>query len=281
MRLLFLQIWAELRKMVARKRTFLGFGAFLVLEAVIYWVLHREGVENFFSRMIAKQGESFNHYYSALTLGFIVLIFTLLIGAVFMTLVAGDVVAKESEDGNLRLILARPISRVRLLSVKYLSCLIYSFILMQFLVWTVLLMGVALRGWGGGMFVPSPEEGTFVLFDAGEGFYRFTLASVALSFSMLGASSLAFFLSCFRIKPAAATIASLAYVFMDSMLRESRIMDNHKAWLVTHYMTTWRMFFMENIHWGFILRQYSILAGVSLTLFVLGVLVFESRDIKS
>jgi ABC-2 type transport system permease protein len=172
-KLFFWQLSAEITKMLARKRTFLGFGAFLVLEAVIYWVLHRDGVENSFARMIAKQGGTFEKYYSALTLGFIVLVFTLLLGSVFMTLVAGDVVAKESEDGNLRLILARPISRLRLMVVKYISCLIYGFVLMQFLVWTVLLMGVALRGWGGGMFVPSPEEGTFCLFDAGEGLVRF------------------------------------------------------------------------------------------------------------
>jgi ABC-2 type transport system permease protein len=58
-------------------------------------------------------------------------------------------------------------------------------------------------------------------------------------------------------------------------------MDNHKAWLITHYMTAWRMFFMENIHWGNILRDYAVLGGISLTLFVFGALVFESRDIKS
>jgi ABC-2 type transport system permease protein len=281
MKLFVWQLKAEITKMLARKRTFLGFGVFLVLETIIYWFLHREGVEKFFGRMIAKQGESFDHYYSALTLGFIVLVLALLPSAIFMTLVAGDVVAKESEDGNLRLILARPISRLRLLTVKYVSCLIYSFVLMQFIVWTVLLMGIALRGWGGGMFVFSPEEGTFCLFEANEGLLRFAYASLGLTASMLGASSIAFFLSCFRIKPAAATISSLAYVFMDSILRESRVMDNHLQWLITHYMTAWRMFFMENIHWGVILQQYAVLGGVSLTLFVLGALVFESRDIKS
>lgn len=281
MRLFFIQWLAELHKMMARKRTFLGFGAFLVFEFVIYLVLHLDGVENGFRRMIQRQGESFDSYFSALTLGFIVLILSLMLSAVFMMLVAGDVVAKESEDGNLRLVLARPISRVRLLLLKYLSCMVFSFVLMQFIVWTVLLMGIVLRGWGGGMFVFSPEEEMFVLFDASEGLQRYALASVALSFSMMGASSMGFFMSCFRVKPATATIAALAYMFVDSILRESHLMDNYKHLLVTHYMTAWRIFFMETIPWAVILRSYSVLAGISLTLFVLGAAVFQSRDVKS
>lgn len=281
MRLFFIQWLAELHKMIARKRTFLGFGAFLVFEFVIYLVLHLDGVENGFRRMIQRQGESFDSYFSALTLGFIVLILSLMLSAVFMMLVAGDVVAKESEDGNLRLVLARPISRLRLLALKYLSCMVFSFVLMQFIVWTVLLMGIVVRGWGGGMFVFSPEEEMFVLFDASEGLQRYALASVALSFSMMGASSMGFFMSCFRVKPATATIAALAYMFVDSILRESHLMDNYKHLLVTHYMTAWRIFFMETIPWAVILRSYSVLAGISLTLFVLGAAVFQSRDVKS
>lgn len=281
MRLFLMQWRAEMRKMLARKRTYLGFGAFVLLEVVIFSVLHLDKVENGFRKMIQHQGESFEKYFSALTLGFIVLIPILLLSAVFMSLVAGDVVAKESEDGNLRLILARPVSRLRLLAVKYLSCLIYAVVLMQFVVWSILLMGIILRGWGGGLIVFVPEEQMLCLYDADEGLLRYAYAGAALSVSMMGASSVAFFLSCFRIKPAAATIASLAYLFMDSVLRELHIMDSYKHLLVTHYMTSWRLVFMEAIPWAVILRDYTILGGISLTLFIMGAAVFESRDLKS
>ena len=268
-------------KMLARKRTFLGFGAFFALEVAIFGVLHLDGVENTFRRLIQGQGEAFEKYFSALTLGFIVLILITLLSAIFLTLVGGDVVAKESEDGNLRLILARPVSRLRLLTVKYLSCLAYTFVLMQFTVWTVLGLGILLRGWGGGLIVFVPEANMPVLFDAEEGLQRYALGGLALSFSMMAVTTMSFFLSCFRIKPAAATISALAYLFMDSLLREGHFMDNHKQWLITHYMTTWRMLFMESIPWVLVLRNYTVLSGLSLTLFVLGALVFESRDVKS
>ena len=269
--------------MLARKRTYLGFGAFLALAHGSQRqreVFARPQFENAFRRMIQHQGESFESYFSALTLGFIVLLPSLLLSSVFMTLVSGDVVAKESEDGNLRLVLARPISRLRLLTLKYVSCLVFSVVLMQFIVWSVLLMGIVMRGWGGGMFVFSVEEGMFMLYDAGEGLQRYALAGCMLSLSMMGASSIGFFMSCFRIKPAAATISALAYLFVDSIVREMHILDNEQ-FLVTHYMTVWRMVFMDSIPWVTIFRSYTVLAGVSLTLFALGVAVFQARDVKS
>ena len=43
---LFLTQWrAEMRKLIARKRTFLGFGAFVLLEVVIFAVLHLDNEE--------------------------------------------------------------------------------------------------------------------------------------------------------------------------------------------------------------------------------------------
>lgn len=283
MRLFFIQFGAELRKMLARKRTFLGFGSFLVLEIMIYWVLNRDGPSNGLRKLIARQGESFEQYFSALTLGYIVLVLSLMLCSVFMTLVSGDVVAKESEDGNLRLVLARPVSRLRLLTLKFLSCMVFSFVLVQFIVWSVLLMGILQRGWGGGLFIfpPFAPSETLAFYDAADGLQRYAIASGTLSLSMMCVSAMGFFMSCFRIKPAAATITAFAYLFVDSILRESRLMENYNHYLVTYYISMWRNVFYEVVPWVSILRGYAVLAGVSLTLFVLGAAVFQSRDVKS
>lgn len=282
MSLFFTQWRAEMRKMVARKRTFLGFGAFVVLEIVLYLVFHLDRVETWFRRMIQHQGEAFESYFSALTLGYLVLrLSVFLLGAIYLTLVAGDVVAKESEDGNLRLILARPVSRVRLLAVKFLACMVYSFALIQFISWSALGLGVLVRGWGGGLFAIAPEQQYLAFYDAGEGFWRYALGSLLLSGSMMCAASVAFFFSCWRIKPSAATITALSYLFMDMVLREGHFMDSYKHLLITTYITSWSMVFFEQIPWVIVLRHYAILAGVALSLFILGAAVFESRDLKS
>jgi ABC-2 type transport system permease protein len=280
---LFLWQWrAELVKMLARKRTFLGFGSFLLLELVLFIVFHLDKVENFFRMMIQHQGEAFESYFSCLTMGYLVLrLSVFLLGGIYLTLVAGDVVAKESEDGNLRLILSRPISRLRLLTIKYLSCLAYTVVLIQFIAWSALGLGVLLRGWGGGLFAFAPEQQFMAFYDANEGLYRYALSTVTLSLGMMGASSIAFFFSCWRIKPSAATITALSYLFMDMVLREGHFMDSYKYLLLTHYMSSWSMVFFEEIPWAILVRNYSLLGGVYGTLFVLSALIFEGRDVKS
>lgn len=282
MKLFLIQWRAELRKMIARKRTFLGFGAFVLLEIVLYIVFHLDKVETWFRRMIQHQGEVFESYFSALTLAYLVLrLSVFLLGAIYLTLIAGDVVAKESEDGNLRLILARPVSRLRLLAVKFLACMLYSFVLIQFITWSALGLGLLVRGWGGGLFAIAPEQQYIAFYDAGEGLWRYAMGSLLMAGSMMCAASVAFFFSCWRIKPSAATITALSYLFMDMVLREGHFMDSYKHLLITHYMSSWSMVFFEQIPWVVILRHYAILAGVALTLFVLGAAVFESRDLKS
>src|ERR1700712_289903 len=109
MRLLLTQWRAEMWKLMARKRTYLGFGAFFVLEIVIYFLLSQDFGNRWLRTMIQRGGESFSQYFSGLTVGYVVLrLAIVLLGGIYLTLVAGDVLAKESEDGNLRLILARP-----------------------------------------------------------------------------------------------------------------------------------------------------------------------------
>lgn len=282
MKLFFWQWRAELWKLLARKRTFLGFGAFVVLEIVLLVVFHLDKVENVFRKMIQHQGEAFESYFSALTLGYLMLrLSVFLLGGIYLSLVAGDVVAKESEDGNLRLILARPISRFRLLAVKFVSCIAYTVVLMQFISWTALLLGIVIRGWGGGLFAFAPEQEFLAFYDAGEGLQRYAMCTVTISISMCMATCIAFFFSCWRIKPAAATITALSYLLIDMILREGHFMDSYRHLLITNYMSSWSMVFFETIPWAVLAHNYAILGGVGLTLFVLGALIFESRDLKS
>jgi ABC-2 type transport system permease protein len=278
----FLQWGSELHKLLARKRTYLGFGAFVLLEIAVYILLTVEG-QGWFRRLIQNEGQSFDKYFSGLTVGYLVLRLSIfLLGGIYLSLVAGDVVAKESEDGNLRLILARPISRFRLMALKYASCLLYTFVLIQFIAWTALGLGITLRGWGGGLFAFAPEQQFLAFYDAGEGLRRYAMSTVAISLGMMIVTSIAFFLSsCWRIKPAAATIVAISYLFIDMILREGNFVERHRDLLITEHLASWTMVFFEEIPWASMMQHYAKLAGASLTLFVMAVVVFESRDIKS
>lgn len=280
---LFLRQWqGELLKLFARRRTYIGFGAFLLLEIVLLIVFRLQGVEKIFERMISRQGQAFEHYYSALTLAQMILGFSVLIlGAIYLALVAGDIVAKEGEDGHYRLLLVRPVSRVRLLFIKYLTCTGYTVALIQFIAWSAFLLGLAIKGWGGGFFVMAPEVGVLAFYDWLPGLQHFALASVFLALAMTVVSSIAFFLSCFPIKPAAATIGALSYVLIDMILRNTGFMESYDHFLLTKHMGSWARILAEDIPWPVIIRDFTIIAAVNATLFILGAAAFESRDLKS
>ena len=57
MKLFFIQWRSELHKLLARKRTYLGFGAFVLLEIVIYILVTVQG-QGFLRRMIQNEPKS-------------------------------------------------------------------------------------------------------------------------------------------------------------------------------------------------------------------------------
>ncbi len=280
MSLFFHQWYSELLKLFARRRTYIGFGAFVLLQILIFMLVKRFGLPT--QRLIAGSGENVAYYLSALTLASFVLgASVFLLGALFLSLVAGDIVAKEGEDGHMRLLLARPISRFRLLLLKYLTCSAYAVFLIQFLAWTAFLLGLTLHGWGGGYFAVVPEVSVIAFYDWGEGLQRYACISVGIGLSMTTISSIAFFLSCFRIKPAAATIGALTYILVDFIIRTGGFMESYQHLLLTKHMAVWGRLLSETIDWPLVLRGYTVIAAVNITLFTLGYAVFESRDLKS
>ena len=280
--MLFLQQWrGELTKLFARRRTYIGFGVFVVLEALILWLIQVKVIGPV-QRALVGSGASMDQYFSALTVAFLIFVMAVfLLGALFLTLVAGDIVAKESEDGHMRLLLARPVSRFRLLLLKYLTCTGYAMLLVQFLAWTAFVLGLILRGWGGGFCVWIQDVSLVEFYDWEEGLRRYAIGTLAMGVCMTVISSLAFFLSCFRVKPAAATIGALAYILVDFILKNSGFMESYRHLLLTRHMTVWTRFMAETIEWPLVARGFAILIAVNITLFTLGYAVFESRDLKS
>ena len=281
MTLFFQQWYGELLKLFARRRTYIGFGAFVALEVLLLLLIKKFGMGPV-QKAIVGSGQSFEYYFSALTVATTVMSFSVfLLGSLFLSLVAGDIVAKEGEDGHMRLLLARPVSRFRLLLLKYLTCSAYAVFLVQFFAWTTFLLGLVLRGWGGGYFAMAPEVSVIAFYDWGPGLQRYASSSFCLGLSMTVISSIAFFLSCFRIKPAAATIGALTYILVDFIIRNSGFMDNYQHLLVTKHMAVWGRILAENIDWPLIWRGYAVICAVNISLFTLGYAVFESRDLKS
>jgi len=284
MRLFLRQFGWELYRLFARRRTYIGFAVFLLVEILFYILWTRERAEARMATFIERVAGGFDEYFSALTLAFLMVAFTMfLLGLVFVALVGGDIVAKESEDGNLRLLLVRPISRFRLLLVKFLSCQAYATVLFLFVGVSALVVGVLGRGWGGGMLVWTPDLPRVSLFGWNEGLARYFLAILGFSLIYLPVTGLAFFLSCFRIKPAAATIVTVAILVADRVLSAIPLpaFDPYRPYFLSSRMDAWLLLLYQDIPWALFWEQAAWLIGIGLTGFLLGWLVFERRDVKS
>ncbi|TAE75720.1 MAG: hypothetical protein EAZ84_08840 [Verrucomicrobia bacterium] len=277
------QLRGELRKLFARPRSFMGYGVFVAMEALILTVYKFGRGQEYMRDLIERNGYSFATYFSSLSITFMIMTLSMfLLGSVFFALVAGDIVAKETEDGNLRLVMARPVSRLRLLLVKYAAILIYTFTFVFFVGITGYLMAVAAMGIDGGLFVMEPKMKIFAVFPSWtEGAGRLAVGAAGIALSMVTLSSLAFMFSCFKIKPAAATIITLALLFVDMILQNFPFFRPYEECFVTWRMSCW-LFLMENqISWPKILESYAFLFGLNATLFLIGFTSFRLRDFKT
>jgi ABC-2 type transport system permease protein len=277
------QLQGELRKLFSRPRTYIGYVAFLAMEILILVVYKLDHMQSYTRKQLQNNGLDFDIYYSSLSITFMIMLLSMFVlGSIFFALVAGDIVAKENEDGNLRLIFARPISRLRLLLVKYTSVCIYTVSFVFFVGISGYLMAVAAIGWEGGLFVMEPKMKVFAAYSEwSDGAARLALGALGIGFSMITISSIAFMFSCFKMKPAAATIITLSILFVDMTLQIFPFFKPYEEWFVTWRMSAWVFLMETHLPWAKVLESFAFLGGLNATVFVLGWLAFQSRDFKT
>ena len=281
MSLFFLQFWHELVKLFARKRTYIGFGVFLFTEAAVIFGVTRRWPQEQFRKMIERNGYGFDQYFSGLTLGLQMVMWTVFIlGGLYLSLVAGDVVSKEVEEGTMRLMLCRPVSRRRIVLQKFLACVVYTFALTFFIGGTALLAGTLYRGLGS-LFALSPSPRIFALYETAPGLLRYWGAMPLLALGLMTFASLGFFFSCLNMKPAAATIMSLSVMFFDFIFRQIPYFEHYKPYFITEHISAWLQVFLPRIPWRELAIDASYLLALDATFVVLGVVAFRERDFKS
>lgn len=279
----FEQLRGELRKLFARPRTYMGYGAFVILEALILIVYKLDSWKRVSKAITDQNGLDFSTYYSSLSISFMMILWSMFtLGSIFFALVGGDIVAKENEDGNLRLVFARPITRLRLLLVKYTAVMIYTFTFVVFVSITGYLMAGAAVGFNGGLLAWEPKMKIFAAYPTwSEGAGRLGMGAVGIGISMITLSSIAFMFSCMKIKPSSAAIITLAILFVDMILQNFPFFKPYEEYFITYRMSAWLFMLEKHIDWAKIAESYVLLGGLNATLFIIGWLAFQTRDFKT
>ena len=278
----FRQLRSELWKLFGKKRTYIGFGAFLVAQNGMLLAFHFSHWQQGTTRLLEGNGYLAEQYISALTVAVIMLIpQILLLMPLYACLVGGDMVAKEAEDGTLRMILCRPITRLRLLLVKWVAGVLFSLALVLALGAMAVLFARMWFPWSGMfVFVPGPVR-VFSVMPAWEGLGYYALAHGVLAINALTMFTLAFMFSCFNMKPAAATILALTFLLANLVMENLPFFEEYKDFFLTNHFRCWLLVFNQPIHWPEIFKSLSVIAGFNLTAFLVGLSAFHVRDIKS
>jgi len=271
----------ELWKLFGKKRTYIGFGAFLVAQNAMLLLFRFTRWQHHMESLLEGNGYLAAEFVSALSVAIVMLIpEVMLLMPLYAALVGGDLVAKEAEDGTLRMILTRPISRFRLLFAKWLAGVAFAIVL-------VLALGVIAvafaRIWfpWKGLFVWAPEHSIFTLMKADEGFKFYILSQSLLAVNASVVVSLAFMFSCFNMKPAAATILAISFVILSFVMEHIPFFEDYQEWFLTYHFQSWILLFSQPIPWPRITGALCVLIAVNLTAFLIGAAAFQARDIKS
>jgi ABC-2 type transport system permease protein len=272
----------ELWKLFGKKRTYIGFGAFLLAQNAMLFLFRFTHWRNQVERLLAGNGYLAQEYISALTVALVMLVpQILLLLPLYAALVGGDLVAKEAEDGTLRMILSRPISRFRLLFVKWLAGVIFAVVLVLVLGATALGFARLWFPWSGMFVFNSWPESIFSVMSAGDGARLYLLSHLLMAFNASVIVGLAFMFSCFNMKPAAATILALSFLFINMVLEHIPFLEPYQEWFLLYHFRAWLLTYADPIPWPRIIGSTCILLAFNVTTFLIGTAGFQARDIKS
>jgi ABC-2 type transport system permease protein len=196
-----------------------------------------------------------------------------------LTLGAGDQLAGEAAAGTFRILLTRPASRSRILTIKYLTTLFYTFTVVAFLV--VLSVGLGLLLFGSGpLLVPAK---ILTLLPAQEAPWRILLACLLATWGMWVVASLAFFFSSLvdnALGPIVGTMAVIIIFYVISgvpvdLFREMR------PYLFTTYLDIWQKALESPIPWREVLDSGLSLGAFGVGFFGVTWYIFVRKDILS
>ena len=275
----------ELKKLFYRPRTYLGLiGAALIPLTVIIIFQFKDPtplIEKALGDMFTISGSVLNGYLvSFISLNHGTINFFM---PVLIVLVVGEIIAGESQEGTLRLILARPIQRYQLLTAKLLTAAIYTFLLFFIMMGIGLGLGLLIFGEGSlfitGLFLG--KDGWFNILNSGDALLRIIMVYGASFLILLTITFFAFFLSSILRNPVAAIIFPLVIIIFFRIISAFPFLQEIRPYLFTTHMDLWIDLLAPQIPWQEIGKSMLILSLHSFFFITGSYIFFGRKDITS
>jgi len=298
-------ITVELFKLVRRLRTWLSIALICALPlavAIFIAVTHLApppGEGSAFLSAVLNHGQ----LYPAAALALVLPVFL----PVAVAVMAGDSVAGEATSGTLRYVLARPVSRTRLLVAKLIAVITFTLLAVVAVTVTSYATGVLILGPSRAAAVGTPPGGLSGSIAPGAGgaptaglqagvaitslsgtplttlelVERVLGAMAFITVSMLGVAAIALFLSTLTDSALGAALGSLAALVGSEILVTLNAASAVQPYLPTRYWLAWIDFFRQPILWRDIQRGFAIQAVYVVVFLAAAWANFATKDITT
>lgn len=285
----------ELFKIFKRPRTYIAFAVIALIILLIQVALKYSG-DDYMSILASGVSGSFEirpgEWLNGYLVCFIILNLLLVHVPILVALVAGDMISGEANMGTLRLLVSRPVSRTRLLLIKFLAAAIYTLVL---LIWVAILaLGVSMLMFGtNSMFVARETESNVIA--AYDVLWRYGAAFLFAALGLVTVAALSFMLSAFAENSIGPIVATVSVLIILTILTELQIPfydETIKPYLFTTHMLGWKGFFyvkgvdgvtvdgsINNL--GSVLRSAAILVAYSAAFLGTAIWYFRKKNILS
>jgi ABC-2 type transport system permease protein len=243
-------IYYELVKIFLKKRTYLGFGIVLAIVPLVEVAMKLEGGRflTMAMRGLSKDFLFFGNIFNGWFVAHQIMNSLWFHIPLLISFVAGDQLAGEATAGTYRLILIRPVSRTRIFISKYITTLIYTIAFVFFLAALSIGLALALLGRGDLIIV---TRGILLLPES-EVAWRFLIAYLLATWTMITIASISFFFSSFvenAIGPIVATMGLLIVCTVITVM-PVEMFEIAKKFLFTRYLDMWQKIFLDPIPWN-------------------------------
>lgn len=270
----------ELRKLFSRSQTRFAFAAFLTFEVLLLLLLQHGAVRDEVRRTILRVGFTFPENFTGPTIADFVMSNTMnILGNLQVALVAGEIVAREIDDGTMRMLFCRPVRRGRVFAVKLLTTMLFTGMVTSFIAISALVLGLSVQG-PGYWLILSPKEEFVAHHEFWPGLVRYFAGTALMTVGTSCLTGLALMLSCLKFKPVAAAITALTAFLVDDTLRNLPFFASVKEHFVMSHIAAWLHIYDRQIPWGFLARNEAFLLALNAAFVTIGWLAFKARDLK-
>lgn len=290
----------ELYKISKRPRTYIAFAAIAAIVGIFQFAFKADG-GSYMNLMLQSVQDTFSLDKSKAINGYFmcyIILNTLLIQVpILVALVAGDAISGEANMGTLRLLLTKPMSRTKVILVKFAASVIYTLLLLVWMAIISLFLSLFIFGADDMLiFRVKGDESQIMQITKDDIMWRYFAAFGYAAVALTVIAALALLLSVYAensIGPIIATVCIVIVCTVISNINVPIIDRNIKPWLFTSYLVGWKGFFyigttadgipikgsIEN--WAAIRNSlYILLAHIGILLGA-AIIVFKRKDILS